>query len=38
VLVQEVLDAMRARYALTIQEVTTAVEEVTFKLPRELAA
>jgi 4-hydroxy-3-methylbut-2-enyl diphosphate reductase len=38
ILVQEVLDAMRARFELQIEEVTTAVEEVTFKLPRELAA
>lgn len=38
ILVQEVLDAMRARFELRIEEVTTAVEEVTFKLPRELAA
>ncbi len=38
VLVQEVLDALRARFAVTIQEVTTATEEVVFKLPRALAA
>jgi 4-hydroxy-3-methylbut-2-enyl diphosphate reductase len=38
ILVQEVLDAMRDRFELRIEEVTTAVEEVTFKLPRELAA
>ncbi|MFN7173435.1 MAG: 4-hydroxy-3-methylbut-2-enyl diphosphate reductase [Thermaurantiacus tibetensis] len=38
ILVQEVLEAMRARFDLEIEEVTTAVEEVTFKLPRELAA
>lgn len=38
ILVQEVLEALRQRFELTIEEVTTAVEEVTFKLPRELAA
>jgi 4-hydroxy-3-methylbut-2-enyl diphosphate reductase len=38
VLVQEVLDALRDRFAVTVEEVTTAVEQVTFKLPRALAA
>ncbi|MCS6986604.1 MAG: 4-hydroxy-3-methylbut-2-enyl diphosphate reductase [Sphingomonadaceae bacterium] len=38
VLVQEVLEALRQRFEVTVEEVTTAVEEVTFKLPRELAA
>jgi 4-hydroxy-3-methylbut-2-enyl diphosphate reductase len=37
-LVQEVLDALRARFAVTVEEVTTAVERVVFKLPRQLAA
>jgi 4-hydroxy-3-methylbut-2-enyl diphosphate reductase len=38
VLVQEVLDALKARFAVSIEEVTTATEEVVFKLPRALAA
>jgi len=38
VLVQEVLDALKQRYAVTIEEVTTATEEVVFKLPRALAS
>jgi 4-hydroxy-3-methylbut-2-enyl diphosphate reductase len=38
ILVQDVIEAMRARFDLAIEEVTTAVEEVIFKLPRELAA
>jgi 4-hydroxy-3-methylbut-2-enyl diphosphate reductase len=38
VLVQEVLDALRARYEVAVEEVTTATEEVVFKLPRALAA
>jgi 4-hydroxy-3-methylbut-2-enyl diphosphate reductase len=38
VLVQEVLDALRARFSVTVQEVTTATEDVVFKLPRALAA
>ncbi len=36
VLVQEVIDAVRARYDVDVQEVTTATEEVVFKLPRAL--
>ncbi len=36
ILVQEVLDALRDRYDLTIEEVTTATEDVVFKLPRAL--
>jgi len=36
--VQEVLDALKARFAVSIEEVTTATEEVVFKLPRALAA
>lgn len=36
VLVQEVLSAMGARFALTSENITTAVEEVVFKLPRAL--
>ncbi|MSU88159.1 4-hydroxy-3-methylbut-2-enyl diphosphate reductase [Rhodobacteraceae bacterium 2CG4] len=35
-LVEEVIDAFRARYAVTMQEVTTAVENVEFKVPRVL--
>jgi 4-hydroxy-3-methylbut-2-enyl diphosphate reductase len=38
VLVQEVIDALRARYDVKVQEVTTATEDVVFKLPRGLAA
>jgi 4-hydroxy-3-methylbut-2-enyl diphosphate reductase len=38
VLVQEVIDAVRARYDVKVQEVTTATEDVVFKLPRGLAA
>jgi len=38
VLVQEVLDALKARYSVTVEEITTATEEVVFKLPRSLAA
>ncbi|QMW23673.1 4-hydroxy-3-methylbut-2-enyl diphosphate reductase [Sandaracinobacteroides saxicola] len=37
-LVQEVLDAVRGRFDATVEEVTTAVEQVVFKLPRSLAA
>ncbi|MFA7439668.1 MAG: 4-hydroxy-3-methylbut-2-enyl diphosphate reductase [Sphingomonadaceae bacterium] len=36
VLVQEVLDALRQRYTVTVKEVTTATEDVVFKLPRAL--
>lgn len=38
VLVQEVLDALRTRFDVKVQEVTTATEDVVFKLPRGLAA
>ncbi len=33
-LVQGVIDAFRARYALTVETVETAVEDITFRLPR----
>ncbi len=36
ILVNEVLDAFRARYAVTLQEVETAREDVEFKVPRVL--
>ncbi len=36
-LVQEVIDALRARYDVTIEEVETARETVQFRLPRALA-
>ena len=38
VLVQEVLDALRCRFDVTMEEVTTANEQVVFKLPRALVA
>ncbi|MFN3370325.1 MAG: 4-hydroxy-3-methylbut-2-enyl diphosphate reductase [Sphingomonadaceae bacterium] len=38
VLVQEVLDALRQRFDVAVSEVTTATEEVVFKLPRALVA
>jgi 4-hydroxy-3-methylbut-2-enyl diphosphate reductase IspH len=38
VLVQEVLAAMNERFAVTTENITTAVEEVVFKLPRSLTA
>ena len=38
VLVQEVLARLRERFTLIIEEVTTAIEDVTFKLPRALTA
>jgi len=38
VLVQEVLDALKERYDVAVEEVTTATEEVVFKLPRALAS
>ena len=37
VLVDEVLDACRARYAVSIEQVTVAQENIGFKLPRVLA-
>ncbi|MBH0237142.1 4-hydroxy-3-methylbut-2-enyl diphosphate reductase [Methylobrevis albus] len=36
VLVEEVIDAFAARYAVTVEEVRTADETVSFNLPREL--
>lgn len=36
ILIREVIDAFRARYEVTEQEVVTAVEDVEFKLPRSL--
>lgn len=36
-LVQELIDRLSCRYSLDIQPVTTAVEDVEFKLPRALA-
>ena len=36
-LVQGVITACRARYAVAVEEVRTATEDVTFKLPRVLA-
>ena len=36
ILVEEVLDACRARFEVTLSPVTVARENVTFKLPREL--
>ncbi|MDE1149609.1 MAG: 4-hydroxy-3-methylbut-2-enyl diphosphate reductase [Azospirillaceae bacterium] len=38
ILVQEVIEACRERYDIQIEEVQTAVENITFKLPRGLAA
>lgn len=35
-LVDEVLDAMRARFAITVETVTTADERIAFNVPREL--
>ena len=37
VLVDEVIDACRQRRTVTVEEVTIAVEDVTFRLPRALA-
>lgn len=37
-LVQEVLARLAARFTLNVEEVTTAVEDVVFKLPRALTA
>jgi 4-hydroxy-3-methylbut-2-enyl diphosphate reductase len=37
VLIEEVLDAFRARYDVTVEEAETARETVTFRLPRALA-
>jgi len=38
VLVEEVIDAFRARYEVTVEQVETAVENVEFKVPRVLRA
>jgi 4-hydroxy-3-methylbut-2-enyl diphosphate reductase len=38
VLVEEVLDRLRTRFTVTVEEVTVAEESVTFKLPPSLAA
>jgi 4-hydroxy-3-methylbut-2-enyl diphosphate reductase len=38
ILVEEVIDAFRARYDVTLQEVETATENVEFKVPRLLRA
>ncbi|MBP6011072.1 MAG: 4-hydroxy-3-methylbut-2-enyl diphosphate reductase [Alphaproteobacteria bacterium] len=37
VLIEEVIDAFRARYDVTVEETETARETVTFRLPRALA-
>jgi 4-hydroxy-3-methylbut-2-enyl diphosphate reductase len=36
VLVNEVIDAFRARHAVTVELVETAVEDIEFKVPRIL--
>ncbi|NEU36435.1 4-hydroxy-3-methylbut-2-enyl diphosphate reductase, partial [bacterium LRH843] len=36
ILVEEVIDAFRARYDVTVEQVETAVENVEFKVPRVL--
>ena len=36
VLVDEIIDAFRARFDVTVETVTTATENVFFPLPREL--
>ena len=36
VLINEVIDAFRARYDVTVEKVETAVENVEFKVPRVL--
>jgi 4-hydroxy-3-methylbut-2-enyl diphosphate reductase len=36
VLVNEVIDAFRARFDLTVEEVETAIEDIEFKVPRIL--
>lgn len=38
ILVEEVLDALRQRFTLVIEQVTTTTEDVLFKLPRSLTA
>jgi 4-hydroxy-3-methylbut-2-en-1-yl diphosphate reductase len=36
VLVDEIIDAFKTRFAVTVESVTTAEESIAFKLPREL--
>ena len=36
VLVDEIIDAFKARFAARVEPVTTAEESIAFKLPREL--
>jgi 4-hydroxy-3-methylbut-2-enyl diphosphate reductase len=36
VLVDEIIDAFKARYAATVETITTAEESIAFKLPRQL--
>jgi 4-hydroxy-3-methylbut-2-enyl diphosphate reductase len=36
VLINEVIEAFRARYEVTVEQVETAVENVEFKVPRVL--
>jgi 4-hydroxy-3-methylbut-2-en-1-yl diphosphate reductase len=36
VLVHEIIDAFKARFEVTVETVTTAEEDIAFKLPREL--
>lgn len=36
ILVEEVIDALRQRYDVTIENVTTKLENVSFKIPKEL--
>jgi 4-hydroxy-3-methylbut-2-en-1-yl diphosphate reductase len=35
-LVEEVIDAFRARFDVTLETVTTALERIAFNVPREL--
>jgi len=34
--VEEVIDAAHARFAVTVEELRTAFEDITFKLPKAL--
>ena len=36
VLVDEIIDAFKARFSASVEAVTTAEESIAFKLPREL--
>jgi 4-hydroxy-3-methylbut-2-en-1-yl diphosphate reductase len=38
ILVEEVIDACRQRYAVTLEDISGVVEDVMFKLPKELAS